>query len=201
MTSTQLALLIAVVVVLVLCGVGAWLFARRAALRQRFGPEYDRVLAEQESRAAAEHELRERERRHGELELRELSDDERARFAARWREVQQRFVDEPSAAVAEADELITELVAARGYPTGDYDEQLAQLSVDHAETLASYRHAHEISERGRAGQVDTEDLRVAVVHYRKLAAQLLGEEPVAPLTDEHTHRTDAHSQQEKEVHA
>ncbi|MDI1459828.1 hypothetical protein QEZ54_02500 [Catellatospora sp. KI3] len=200
MTTTQLVLLIAVVVVLVLCGVGAWLYARRAALRQRFGPEYDRVLAEQESRTAAEAELRERERRHAELELRELTDDERARFTARWRSVQQRFVDEPAAAVAEADDLITELVAARGYPTGDYDEQLAQLSVDHAETLESYRHAHEISARGRDGQADTEDLRVAVVHFRKLAAQLLGEEPVAPLTDEQSPRTDA-ARQPKEVHA
>lgn len=70
------------------------------------------------------------------------------------------------------------LIAARGYPTRDQDEQLAQLSVDHARTLGYYREAHEIYQRHQQGRATTEDLRQALVHYRALFADLLGAEPV-----------------------
>jgi hypothetical protein len=92
--------------------------------------------------------------------------------------VQIQFVDNPEQAVGTADELVTRLIAERGYPTGDYDDQLANLSVDHARTLGHYRDAHEISTRSRNGEASTEDLRQALVHYRALFADLLGENPV-----------------------
>jgi hypothetical protein len=87
-------------------------------------------------------------------------------------------VDAPEAAVSTADELTTRLIAERGYPTGDYQDQLATLSVQHASTLEHYRDAHAISERSRSGEASTEDLRQALVHYRALFADLLGENPV-----------------------
>jgi hypothetical protein len=99
--------------------------------------------------------------------------------------VQIRFVDAPEEAVATADELTTRLIAERGYPTGDYDDQLSHLSVEHAETLGHYRDAHEISERSERGEATTEDLRQALVHYRALFADLLGEDPVRTDTDGH----------------
>jgi hypothetical protein len=92
--------------------------------------------------------------------------------------VQIQFVDAPETAVSTADELTTRLIAERGYPTGDYDDQLASLSVEHARTLEHYRDAHAISERSKGGEASTEDLRQALVHYRALFADLLGGNPV-----------------------
>jgi hypothetical protein len=171
-----------VLIILVLVIVAAVLFAvrasRRKQLQKKFGPEYDRVVADADSRTEAERELRDREKRHAELELKPLSADSKARYSVAWEEVQIQFVDAPETAVSTADELTTRLIAERGYPTGDYDDQLATLSVQHARTLEHYRDAHAISERSRTGEASTEDLRQALVHYRALFADLLGENPV-----------------------
>lgn len=189
MSTTQILVLVLVIVAVVLVALVATRWARRRSLQKKFGPEYDRVVAAQDDRAAAERELRERERRHAELELRPLSAQDRARYSAAWEEVQVRFVDDPSGAVGTADELVTRLVAERGYPTGNYDEQVAHLSVEHAKTLGHYRDAHEISQRNARGEATTEELRQALVHFRALFADLLGENPVrdtgagADLTD------------------
>jgi hypothetical protein len=174
-----LVIVLLVVLAAILFGVRA---ARRRKLQNTFGPEYDRVVADTGSRADAEKELRERERRHAELELKELSPESKARYSAAWEEVQIQFVDSPEQAVGTADDLVTRLIAERGYPTGDYDDQLANLSVEHARTLGNYRDAHEISDRSRRGEATTEDLRQALVHYRSLFADLLGENPVQSTT-------------------
>jgi hypothetical protein len=181
MSSTQILVIVLIaLVVIVLAGVG-WYLMRRQQLQRRFGPEYDRVVAEGDNRLAAERELRQRERRHSELELKELSPAARERFTAQWEEIQVRFVDAPENAVGAADDLVTELIAERGYPTDDYAEQLDHLSVEHARTLGNYREAHEISLRNREGKATTEQLRQAVLHYRSLVADLLGS------TDDATH--------------
>lgn len=176
------AWLIIVLIILVLVIVAAVLFAvrasRRKQLQNKFGPEYDRVVADADSRTEAERELRDREKRHAELELKPLSAESKARYSVAWEEVQIQFVDAPETAVSTADELTTRLIAERGYPTGDYDDQLATLSVQHARTLEHYRDAHAISERSKSGEAGTEDLRQALVHYRALFADLLGENPV-----------------------
>ncbi len=171
-----------VLVIILLVVLAAIVFAVRASRRKKlqntFGPEYDRVVADSDSRADAEKELRDREKRHAELELKPLSPESTAKYSAAWEEVQIKFVDNPGEAVATADDLTTELITERGYPTGDYDDQLANLSVEHASTLGHYRDAHEISRRSKAGEASTEDLRQALVHYRALFADLLGENPV-----------------------
>jgi hypothetical protein len=174
--STALITVLVILVVLVLVGVAVYM-NRRRSLRQRFGPEYDRVVESSDDRRAAERELRERERRHAALELRELDPAARERYTQSWEEIQVRFVDTPDKAVGEADELVTRLIAERGYPAGDYDDQLANLSVEHARTLDHYRKAHEINERTSRGEATTEQLRQALVHYRELFADLLGTEP------------------------
>jgi hypothetical protein len=178
MSSTQIVVLIIVILAVVALAIVGWAYMRRRALQQRFGPEYDRVVSEQDSRLAAERELRERERRHAELELHPLSPESRAKYAAAWEELQVRFVDSPNDAVATGDELVSQLIAERGYPTGDYDEQLSHLSVEHARTLGHYRDAHDIHLRNERGEATTEQLRQALVHYRALFADLLGEDPV-----------------------
>jgi hypothetical protein len=177
MSPIEIVILVIVVVVIVLIGVFATMAMRRRSLRERFGPEYDRAVSEHDSRQAAERELRARERRHAELDLRPLSEESRARYAASWEEIQARFVDAPNEAVGEADELVTRLIAERGYPTENFDEQLAQLSVEHARTLTHYRDAHEINLANERGEAGTEQLRRALVHYRALFSDLLGESP------------------------
>jgi hypothetical protein len=183
MSPTITIVLIIVVLVIIAAIVYGVQAGRRKKLQNTFGPEYDRVVADTGSRTEAEKELRERERRHAELQLKPLSAEAQAKYSAAWEEVQIQFVDNPSEAVGTADELVTRLIADRGYPTGDYDDQLTNLSVEHANTLQHYRDAHAISERNRGGEASTEDLRQALVHYRALFADLLGTNPVQPATD------------------
>lgn len=186
-----LIIVILVVIAAIVFGVQA---SRRKRLQQTFGPEYDRVVADAGSRADAEKELRAREKRHAQLELKPLSPESQTRYATAWEEVQIQFVDNPREAVGRADELVTQLIAERGYPTGDHDDQLANLSVDHARTLGNYRDAHAISERSKNGDANTEDLRKALVHYRALFADLLGTDPVkADTADTHAAGTPATS--------
>ncbi|MGC4771132.1 hypothetical protein ACLQ25_19425 [Micromonospora sp. DT44] len=185
MSPTQIVVIVLVVLVIIAAiAVAVRTIGRRRALQSRFGPEYDRVVQEQESRSAAERELRDRERRHAELTLTPLSPESRARYAAAWEELQIRFIDSPGETVGDADELVTRLIEERGYPTGDFSDQIAHLSVEHARTLTNYRDAHEIHLRNSRGEASTEELRQAVVHYRALFADLLGEEPVGQGTPE-----------------
>jgi hypothetical protein len=174
--------IVIILIVLALLVAAAVLYAvragRRKQLQNKFGPEYDRVVGDADSRTDGERELREREKRHAELELKPLSSESKAKYSVAWEEVQIQFVDTPEQAVSTADELVTRLIAERGYPTGDYDDQVATLSVEHARTLGHYRDAHAISERSKGGEASTEDLRQALVHYRALFADLLGENPV-----------------------
>ncbi|MEV4120680.1 hypothetical protein [Micromonospora sp. NPDC049645] len=191
MSPTQVIVIVLVVLVIVAgLALAARSLSRRRELRNRFGPEYDRVVAEQDSRSAAERELRDRERRHAELTLTPLSPESRARYSAAWEELQVRFIDSPGETVGDADELVTRLIEERGYPTGDFSDQIAHLSVEHARTLTNYRDAHEIHLRNARGEASTEELRQAVVHYRALFADLLGEEPVGNRTPEQRHHPD-----------
>lgn len=192
MSPTQVVVTVIIVLVLAALVAVALVASRRRSLRQRFGPEYDRVVAERDSRTAAERELRERERRHAQLELTPLSPESRARYAAAWEELQVRFVDSPAETVGDADELVGRLIAERGYPTGDFSEQIAHLSVEHARTLTHYRDAHEIRLRNERGEATTEDLRQALVHYRALFADLLGEDPVGHEPPEQRHPDQPH---------
>ncbi|WP_446216620.1 hypothetical protein [Micromonospora sp. IBHARD004] len=178
MSPTQVIVIVIVVLVLAALAAVAVVASRRRSLRQRFGPEYDRVVAERDSRSAAERELRDRERRHAELELTPLDPESRTRYTTAWEDLQVRFIDSPAETVGDADELVSRLIAERGYPTGDFSDQIAHLSVEHARTLTHYRDAHEIRLRNERGEATTEELRQAVVHYRALFADLLGEDPV-----------------------
>ncbi|MER7003041.1 hypothetical protein ABT297_08340 [Dactylosporangium sp. NPDC000555] len=177
MTATQVLITIIVLVVIAALGYGIWFVTRRQALQHRFGPEYDRAVAEGDSRLAAERELRDRERRHAELRIHDLDPEARAAYTSSWQEIQARFLDDPVGAVRDADTLVTRVIAERGYPTGDYEEHLAHLSVEHARTLGHYRDAHELSQLSDRGEATTEQLRQAVVHYRALFADLLGTDP------------------------
>jgi hypothetical protein len=181
MNTTLIIILIVAAIVVVALVVAAVVSSRRRALRQRFGPEYDRVVAERNDRSAAERELRERERRHAELDLKPLSPEARSSYAEQWAQVQAQFVDAPEDAVRAGDQLVTRLIGEIGYPTENYEDQIATLSVEHARTLSHYRDAHDVFLRTERGEASTEQLRQALVHYRALFAELLGDQPVPPV--------------------
>ena len=173
MSSTGIIILVVIVFVVLVIVAVAMSIVRRRQLKARFGPEYDRAVAENPNRSAAESDLRAREKRHAKLDLKSLSSPDRDRYLKEWARVQAAFVEDPSDAVNSADALVTRMMRARGYPTGDFDDQLETLSVEHAQTLDHYRAAHEIFEANLRGQASTEQLRQALVHYRALATDLL----------------------------
>jgi hypothetical protein len=185
MSTGAVVAIVVVIALLVLAVVIAVPMMRRRQLKSKFGPEYDRAVETHENRSLAERELRDRERRHARLEIRPLAPEKREQYGQQWAQVQERFVDDPQGAVAEADELVTALMAERGYPTDGYEQQLADLSIDHSRTLDHYRAAHDTRQRvgGEVGEVgegregaSTEDLREAMVHYRALFEDLLRHE-------------------------
>jgi hypothetical protein len=173
-TGAIVAIIIVVIVVaaalLVLTTVN-----RRRRLRERFGPEYDRAVTERGNRREAEAELAKREKHVRELDIRPLSPTARNQYQSEWTALQEQFVDAPQAAVTGAQTLVSTVMEARGYPTQPYDQTLADLSVEHASTLDHFRAAHDISQNAAAGTATTEDLRQAMIHYRALFAELLGE--------------------------
>jgi hypothetical protein len=171
-TWVWILIVVAAVVVIALIAVAARQ-RRTMALRQRFGPEYDRAMEGGEGRRAAEADLRDREKQRAQLDIRPLPEAVRVRFGQEWREVQERFVDKPSEAVLAADRLVYRVMEARGYPMGDFEAQAGLVSVDHPEVVENYRFAHGVHERAQAQQVSTEDLREALLRYRSLFGELL----------------------------
>ncbi len=155
-----------------------WAVVRRqrtAKLRERFGPEYDRIAMESGPRKA-EATLLEREKRVEKFNIRPLPSDQRELFITEWRNVQARFVDDPKGAVGLADQLVDRVMGARGYPVAEFEQRAADISVTHPNVVSNYRAAHQIALRHQQGQATTEDLRQAMIYYRSLFDDLL--EPV-----------------------
>ncbi|MEU6406588.1 hypothetical protein [Streptomyces sp. NPDC046985] len=175
-TGTLLAIIIPIVVVLALIAVAVSLVSRRRRLRKRFGPEYERTVEGAENRRAGERELRAREKRHDSLDIKPLPAEARDRYSREWSTVQADFVDRPLEAVHDADRLVTSLMHERGYPTEGFEQQVADLSVEHGQTLEHYRAAHEVESLSSGSEATTEQLRGAMVHYRALFDELLSDE-------------------------
>jgi type II secretory pathway pseudopilin PulG len=181
--GTVLGIVIAVIVIVVIVAVAFFVMQRRRAererasaqLRGRFGSEYDRAVQEYGSTDTAESMLRSREERVQKLDIRPLGESERARFANSWQSVQAKFVDDPPGAVGDADGLVRQVMEARGYPVGDFEQQASNVSVDHPDVVENYRAGHRIALAQQGGQAGTEDLRQAMVHYRALFQELLGD--------------------------
>ena len=168
-TWVWIVLGVIVLAALVLLALAAMRKRRSEQLREGFGPEYDHVVEETGDRRAAERELAERQKRHDELEIVSLSDGVRARYAEEWKQVQARFVDEPEAAVHDADQLVQRVMSDRGYPVADdFERRAADVSVDYPDVVENFREGHRL-----AGESDTESLRQAMVHFRSLFAELL----------------------------
>jgi hypothetical protein len=170
-------IVIAVVAVLVIAALAAWAYARarrRTALKDQFGPEYDRTVGEAGSRRKAERELAERERAHDDLDIRPLSETARARYLEDWQRAEQRFVDDPELAAREADSIVRGVLDDKGYPDEDFDSRAAAVSVDHPTVVERYRHGHQmVHGNGAKGEERTENLRKAMVDFRAVFEQLV----------------------------
>ncbi|QGZ93346.1 hypothetical protein [Terricaulis silvestris] len=175
--ETITATVLGVVVVLALLAVAIVVLRRRRAdrLRLRFGPEYQRAVVETGGRRKAVAELHQREKRVRGFAIKPLTSGERERYVPMWTAIQTQFVDDPKAAVADAEQLLSEVMGSRGYPDGDFEQRSADLSVDHPVLVQDYRTAHDISVRDAQGEASTEELRQAMLGYRALFRELTGE--------------------------
>ena len=182
LSTTEIVLIAALVVVLAAV-IAAFLLQRKRRtkrLRTQFGsPEYARAVEQGGNRRKAEARLEERAERVEAFHVRPLSSGDRERFLESWRGLQARFVDGPAGAVSEADRLLGDVMSTRGYPVADFQQRVADISVDHPLVLESYRAAHEIALRQMGGKATTEDLRQAMVHYRTLFEELVSEPVVS----------------------
>jgi hypothetical protein len=176
LTTPQIIAIVAVILILGGVIVYALQKSRTARLRRKFGEaEYERAVVERGDRNRAEALLEQRTKRVESFHLRALSVADRARFEEAWERVQAHFVDGPAGAVTEADQLLGDVMATRGYPVGDFETRAADISVDHPIVTQNYRAAHDIAVRQLKGQATTEDLRRAMIHFRTLFLELMGE--------------------------
>ncbi len=181
MTTTPTnTLIFAVILIAIVVAVVAWVIIqqlRSLRLKRRFGPEYDLTVSEFRSHGKAEAELLAREKRVAGFEIVPLTPADAFSFSQAWNGLQGRFIDSPKGVVAQADHLVRELMAKRGYPMGDFERMAADISVDHPTVVATYRAAQVIAARDARGEASTEELRQAVIHYRTLFDELLGVAP------------------------
>ncbi len=175
-------LIIAVVLVLVIIGAILYIvFTRRKhseRLQEHFGPEYDRTVQTLGDEKKAQVELDERKKHVEALDIRPLTDIERARYLADWTAVQSKFVDEPGQAIVDADRLIMEVMQVRAYPVSDFEQRAADISVNYPALVSNYRAAREIALKNEQHQANTEELRQAMIYYRSLFEELLGKDPI-----------------------
>jgi hypothetical protein len=179
-TAAVIAIVVgAVIVIALIAALVIMRKRRRARLYDRFGPEYNRVLDLTDSRRKAETELTERAERRDQLDIRPLSHAALVRFQERWLHAQTEFVDRPDQAVREADSLVGEVMAERGYPVDDFETRADLVSVDHPDLVENYRAGHAIAVRNDRNEASVEELRDAFLRYRALFEELLGT-PVDP---------------------
>lgn len=173
--------------------VGIWL-ARRSRqtkeLRSKFGPEYKHVAHAEGDAARGEKVLQEREARVKKFDIRPLTEQQRNEFADAWEHAQAQFVDDPTRAVASADALVQEVMKVRGYPVADFAQRVADVSVDHPAVAQNYRLAHDIAVQHEHADVGMEKLRVAMLHYRALFADLLHDGGLQPVRQVRPDETD-----------
>jgi hypothetical protein len=178
-TNTTVVAIIAAVVLLVIGGFLGVVFARRQRtkrLQKQFGPEYERILNEVGDQNEAEEELEARIDHVKSLDIRPLSEEETERFTHEWRSTQAKFVDHPVAAIQEANQLIKEVMSAKGYPVEDFEQRSADISVDYPDLVTNYRGMREITTRSEQEDVSTEEIRQAMLHSRALFEELVGAE-------------------------
>ena len=181
MNSNPILIVVLAAIAVVLIAV--WILSRRQRterLRIQFGPEYVRELRQTGDRREAEAKLEARKKRVDYLAIRPLTMSDHGRFLHSWRIVQAQFVENPGAAIAEADQLLGDVMSTRGYPVANFEQRAADISVDHPLVVENYRAAHAIALRHSQGRATTEELRQAMIHYRTLFEDLIKDSEEMP---------------------
>ena len=188
MDTTNITVIVIAVVVAFIIGalLGAVFNRQRRTkrLQEKFGPEYERTINEIGNKRQAEHELETRLDHVKTLDIRPLSAEEIDRYTNEWRGTQAEFVDEPLTALQKADRIIREVMKARGYPVEDFEQRVADISVDYPELVADYRGLHLITVKEDDEEVSTEEMRKAMVHGRALFENLVNKEAQVEELDE-----------------
>jgi FtsZ-interacting cell division protein ZipA len=164
------------VLVIAFVAVVAWVSLRKRhskELREHFGSEYQEAVRKHGDPARAEADLESRRKRLAKVDIHPIPAAEQERFARQWRAAQSRFVDAPTDAVREAEQLVVQLMQAMGYPVGDFEQRAADISVDHPGVVEHYRVARRIAKANERGEAGTDDLREAMIRYRQLFEDLL----------------------------
>jgi hypothetical protein len=166
-TWEWIVLVVGIAVALLLLAALVRIRQRRAHLQQRFGPEYQRAVADQGT-SGGEKRLSEIENERKDLEIKPLAAAARDRYLDEWRQAEARFVSDPRDAARAAEALVVRALEERGYPRDDDDERLAALvSVDHPDVADRYRHGHAMLENVDGSQ-STENLRKAMLDFRSV---------------------------------
>ena len=177
------ASIVVIIIAILIAAAVVWYFLqqqRSKKLRARFGPEYEHAVRRFGGRPKAEEALVARQKRMEKIPVRSLNEQERDRFAEQWHQTQSRFVDDPAGSIHDADQLVCDVMKARGYPMSDFERRAEDLSVDHGGVVRNYRAAHAIALRLERGEASTEDLRQALVYYRDLFDELLEAHTTGP---------------------
>ena len=163
-----------VLVLLVVLAVRARSRRRAAAhthdLRDRFGPEYDRTVADR-GRDEGERELEGRVDRYRRSPARPLPTDERRRALASWSELQAAYVDDPRVAIQRAEALLRRILDEREVPSDRLDDRVTAAAFVRPGLADQYRKAHQVFievEAERTGPADEHDQRMAFLVYREL---------------------------------
>ena len=183
-TTTLILVAVAFLVIGGLLAMAVMRFQRTRRLRERFGPEYERLVHEAGDRRTAESELEARLAHVEALDIRPLTADEINRFSLEWQSTQAEFVDEPLASLRKADRLIREVMRTRGYPVEDFEQRAADISVDYPDLVTDYRGLHLIAVKEEDDAVSTEEMRQAMVHGRALFEELVRQETPETATTE-----------------
>jgi len=178
-TTNITTIILAVIVAFIIGGLLGAAFNRQRRtkrLQEKFGPEYERTVNELGDKRQAEHELEARLDHVSTLDIRPLSAEEVDRYTNEWRATQAEFVDEPLLALQKADLIIREVMKAKGYPVEDFEQRVADISVDYPELVTDYRGLHLIAVKEDDEKVSTEEMRQAMVHGRALFENLVNKE-------------------------
>lgn len=187
-TTNTTVIILAVVVAFIIGGMLGMLMNRRQRtkrLQEKFGPEYEHTVSEIGDARQAENDLEARLDHVRALDIRPLSANEIQHFTKEWQITQSEFVDEPLTAMQKSDQLIREVMKAKGYPVEDFEQRVADISVDYPELVADYRGLHLIALKGADEAVSTEEMRQAMIHGRALFENLVNKE--AHMEDMHEH--------------
>jgi len=153
-----------------------WLAMRRRRptyFHRRFGYDHDLSLEDENTPPHVTEGVDAQNGRSNTFTIQPLTSTNKVYATSLWQSIQALFVDEPKVAIEEAEDLLMEVMRQRGFPSGDFEQLLADLTADYPWLLENYRALRTIKRRQDHGEATTEDLRQALLLYRSILDDLL----------------------------